>query len=66
MTEEPEGLRIARAWAAKRAERNGNLAPVPDLPAEPPEPPEPPDDDAGPPEPPDDGDDPTSYFDLKK
>lgn len=46
MTDEPipEGLRIARAVAAaKRAERNGNLAPVPDLAPEPPDNPGPPD-----------------------
>jgi hypothetical protein len=43
MTDEPEGLRIAREWAAdQRAARNTNLAPVPDLP--------PPPDDPGPPD----------------
>lgn len=46
MTDEPipEGLRVARDWAAaQRAERNGNLAPVPDLAPEPPAEPGPPD-----------------------
>lgn len=40
MTDEPipEGLRVALDWAAaQRAERNGNLTPVPDLAPEPPD-----------------------------